>query len=195
MSLTKLPLGRNNSVMMSLFPPRESLVVTSRLETGNSRTFFLWCNFGDVSITAWMYSCNWINTHTGKQCSGSGSVSFEASSIGIYYSEVRITNRILPSSSKNSKKNLYFYCFVTSLWLFNFEDDVNVPSKIRSKKRNKFFFVGVLKVTEERAKSGLVSPRYGSTDPDTYQNVTDPEYCRLVVQLWIQIQNLYVFPR
>jgi hypothetical protein len=40
MSLTKLPLGRNNSVMPSLFPPRESLVVTSRLGTGNSRTFF-----------------------------------------------------------------------------------------------------------------------------------------------------------
>jgi hypothetical protein len=37
MSLTKLPLGRNNSVMTSLFPPRESLVVTSRLGTG---TFF-----------------------------------------------------------------------------------------------------------------------------------------------------------
>jgi hypothetical protein len=43
MTLTKLPLpvlGRNNSVMTSLFPPRESLVVTSRLRTGNSRTFF-----------------------------------------------------------------------------------------------------------------------------------------------------------
>jgi hypothetical protein len=43
MSLTKLPLGRNNSVMTSLFPPRESLVVTSRLGTGNSRSFFLRC--------------------------------------------------------------------------------------------------------------------------------------------------------
>ncbi len=43
MSLTKLPFGRNNSVMTSLFPPRESLVVTSRLGTGNSRTFFLRC--------------------------------------------------------------------------------------------------------------------------------------------------------
>ncbi len=40
MSLAKLPLGRNNSVMTSLFPPRESLVVTSRLGTGNSRSFF-----------------------------------------------------------------------------------------------------------------------------------------------------------
>ncbi len=43
LSVTKLPLGRNNSVMTSLFPPRESLVVTSRLGTGNSRTFFLRC--------------------------------------------------------------------------------------------------------------------------------------------------------
>jgi hypothetical protein len=40
MSLTKLPLGGNNSVMTSLFPPRDSLVVTSRLGTGNSRSFF-----------------------------------------------------------------------------------------------------------------------------------------------------------
>ncbi len=40
MSRSKLPLGRNNSVMTSLFPPRESLVVTSRLGTGNSRTIF-----------------------------------------------------------------------------------------------------------------------------------------------------------
>jgi hypothetical protein len=55
MSLTKLPLGRNNSVMTSLFPPRESLVVTSRLGTGNLRTFF----YGVVSSLG-----NWENaTH------------------------------------------------------------------------------------------------------------------------------------
>ncbi len=51
MSLTKLPLGRNNSVMTSLFPPRESLVVTSPLGTGNSRTFFLRCERLDL---AWL---------------------------------------------------------------------------------------------------------------------------------------------
>jgi hypothetical protein len=45
MSLTKLPLGRNNSVMTSLFPPIESFVVTSRLGTGNFRTFFLRCGY------------------------------------------------------------------------------------------------------------------------------------------------------
>jgi hypothetical protein len=47
MSLTKLSLGRNNSVMTSLFPPRESLVVT-----GNSRTFF----YGVGAIGRGMYS-------------------------------------------------------------------------------------------------------------------------------------------
>ncbi len=51
MSLTKLPLGRNNSVMTSLFPPRESLVVTSRLGTGNSWTFFLRCSGGGYLTT------------------------------------------------------------------------------------------------------------------------------------------------
>jgi hypothetical protein len=40
MSLTKLPLGRNNSVMTSLFPPRESLVVTSRLRRETREPFF-----------------------------------------------------------------------------------------------------------------------------------------------------------
>jgi hypothetical protein len=50
MSLTKLPLGGNNSVMTSLFPPRESLVVTSQLGTGNSRTFFLRCMIEEFEI-------------------------------------------------------------------------------------------------------------------------------------------------
>jgi hypothetical protein len=57
-SLTKLPLGRNNSVMMSLFPPRESLVVTSRLGTGNSRTFFLRCG----SFERCERNSRWIGT-------------------------------------------------------------------------------------------------------------------------------------
>jgi hypothetical protein len=68
-SLNKLPLGRNNSVMTSLFPPRESLAVTSRLGTGNSRTFFYgvvrkrlyWKGFHDFTILPsndhTLYSC------------------------------------------------------------------------------------------------------------------------------------------
>jgi hypothetical protein len=44
-------------------------------------------------------------THEPKQCSESGSVSQRY---------IRIRIRILPSSNKNSKKTLNFYCFVTS---------------------------------------------------------------------------------
>jgi hypothetical protein len=46
---------------------------------------------------------------------GYRSVSFWGPWILICYSEVQIWIRILPLSIKNSKKNLYFYCFVTSL--------------------------------------------------------------------------------
>ncbi len=50
--------------------------------------------------------------------------------------------------------------------------------------KKKIFFVGILKVTDERTGSGSafgsafgsVSQRYGSEDPDPYQNVTDPEH-------------------
>jgi hypothetical protein len=40
--------------------------------------------------------------------------------LGFWASRIRI--RILPSSSKNLRKNLDFYCFVISLWLFIFEE-------------------------------------------------------------------------
>ncbi len=63
MSLTKLPLGRNNSVMTSIFPPRESLVVTSRLGTGNSRTFFLRCMYQEScggSVMALSEKAGWL---------------------------------------------------------------------------------------------------------------------------------------
>jgi hypothetical protein len=40
--------------------------------------------------------------------------------------------QVLPLLSKNFKKNLDLYCFVTSLWLFILKNDVNVPvSRIR----------------------------------------------------------------
>jgi hypothetical protein len=35
--------------------------------------------------------------------------------------------------------------------------------------------VGVLKFTGEKSRN-RIRPRYGSEDPDPYQNVTDPEY-------------------
>jgi hypothetical protein len=54
---------------------------------------------------------------------------------------------ILLWSSKNSKKNLDSYCFVTSLWLFSLNIDVNIASKSNNKQKNfKNFFVAVFKV-------------------------------------------------
>ncbi len=41
---------------------------------------------------------------------------------------------ILISSIKNGKKTLDSYCVVTSLWLFIFKNDVNVPSKSNKQK-------------------------------------------------------------
>jgi hypothetical protein len=52
------------------------------------------------------------------------------------------------------KKNLDFYCFVTSFWLFIFENNVHVPSK-NTMQKNFFlnqFFVGVLKVNDENIR-------------------------------------------
>jgi hypothetical protein len=64
----------------------------------------------------------------------------------------QIQIRILPSSSKNSKKNLDIYCFVTSLWLFIFEEWCNVPSKCNKQKTSKkFFFYAALKITDEKS--------------------------------------------
>ncbi len=67
MSLTKLPLGRNNSVMTSLFPPRESLLVTSRLGTGNSKSYFLRCR----SLRWWVQ--DWLTSMMKKVSVAAGS--------------------------------------------------------------------------------------------------------------------------
>ncbi len=62
---------------------------------------------------------------------------------------------------------------MTSLWLFVI--DVNVPTK-SNKQRNlvkRLFLLASWRSLTKRARS--VSHRYGSEDPDPYQNVTDPE--------------------
>ncbi len=61
--------------------------------------------------------------------------------------------RILLSTSKNNKKNLDSYCFVSYFWLFIFKNDVNAPSKSNKQKifnqKNYYFFAVILKVNEE----------------------------------------------
>ncbi len=56
---------------------------------------------------------------------------------------IRLGIRILPSLNKNIKKNLYFYCFVTSLWLFVFNEWCKCIFKKygnKQKNRENFFF-------------------------------------------------------
>ncbi len=65
---------------------------------------------------------------------------------------VRIWIWILQSFSKNSKKNLYFYCFVSSLWLLSMKDNVNVSSKSNKQKKTWIIFCGFLTVTDEKSR-------------------------------------------
>ena len=82
--------------------------------------------------------------------------------------------RILLSPSKNSKKNIDSYCFVTSLWLYSLKNDVNVPSK--SNKQKNFRLTSWRSLTKITG-SGTNSQRYGSADPDPYQNFMDAQHC------------------
>jgi hypothetical protein len=51
--------------------------------------------------------------------------------------------------------------------------------KVGNKQKNvEIFFVGILKIPDEKSKIRIrsISSRYGSEDPDPYKNVTDPEH-------------------
>jgi hypothetical protein len=77
---------------------------------------------------------------------------------------VRMWIRILPSSSKKFKKNLYFYCIVNSYDLLSSKNDVNIPLEVKSKKTLIFckHLEGFCRKDPEQYP-----------DPDLYQNVTD----------------------
>jgi hypothetical protein len=84
--------------------------------------------------------------------SGSGSISTNP-----------IRLRIFLPSSKNSKKNLVSYCFVTFV---NDVNGVNVPSKSNEQKNLDSFFVDVLKVKDENNRIRLRILIHGSAEPD-----------------------------
>ncbi len=94
-----------------------------------------------------------------------GSICFWASQICIRFRspQVRIRIRILPSSSKISKKNLDFFCFVTSLWFFT-----SPRIRIRLRIRRILIF------------SGFLDPR-----PDTFVRGTDS---RIRIRIRIRIK-------
>ncbi len=78
---------------------------------------FRWRHFAWPSMSLSFHG--WEIKHCFNQCCGSGSESGSTGSTCFWSSWMRI--RILLSLSKNSTKNLDFYCIVTSFWLFIFE--------------------------------------------------------------------------
>ncbi len=78
---------------------------------------------------------------------------------------------------------------------FIFENDVNVALKSNKQNKHNTIFIAVLKVTDEnsRIQSRI---RYGSADPDPYQNVKVPQHWsyekRALLLLWKQFgQQLF----
>ncbi len=71
----------------------------------------------------------------------------------------QVRTRIRPSSSKNSKKSIDLYCFVTSIWLFICEEWCKYTS-----------------VPNPHPDPHVIRcQRYGSEDPDPYH--TDLQHC------------------
>jgi hypothetical protein len=78
-----------------------------------------------------------------------------------------------------SKKNLDFYCFLTSLWFFVYEEWRKCTS-VPDPDPNPYVF-GL-----PGSASWSVSQRYGSENPhpNPYQNLTDPQHCRKHCYQW-----------
>jgi hypothetical protein len=85
--------------------------------------------------------------------------------------------------ANNSKKNLDFYRFMRSLWLFIFEEWCKCTLKSNKNKKTWILFCWHLECPEEkrrirsRIRIPIVNQWYESADPDPYQNVTDPQHC------------------
>ncbi len=74
-----------------------------------------------------------ININLNTTRCGSGSVCFWASRIRILWIQIHL------SSSKNGKKNLDSYCFVTSVWIFIFKKWCKCTFKKYGNKQKKLF--------------------------------------------------------
>jgi hypothetical protein len=92
-----------------------------------------------------------------------------------------------PIIKQNSKKNIDFYCFVTSLWLLSLKNYADGPQKVISKK---YLLTpwrrSLMKITGSGSgsRSESISQRYRSADPhpDPYQNFLYPQHWSLHCQ-------------
>jgi hypothetical protein len=81
---------------------------------------------------------------------------------------------------------------MTFLSLINDVNDVNVPSK-SNKKKNNFLLISwrsLTKIAGSGSASGSISERYGSADPDPYQNFMDPQHWLSTVLVWSTVVGL-----
>ncbi len=106
---------------------------------------------------------------------------------GIRHYFVRI--RILSSTKQKKRKNHHFYFLLLLFDFLSWKTDVNVPSKSKKKKNfeKKFVLLTACQSLTKKAGSGFgsrsVSQLNGSADQDPYpyQNVTDPQHCKTVI--------------
>ncbi len=131
MSLTKLPMGRNNSVMTSLFPPRECLVVTSRLGTGNLRTFFYGVLY---SITVLRYRSSILLNAFKPAYFTSGSFwiqPFRKRSVFVSTSHSALPKNKTPNTFFFCRPSYFFYSVCSSHFFFpNFGRTLHIVSPI-----------------------------------------------------------------
>ncbi len=92
----------------------------------------------------------------------------------------RIRIRIFLSASKNSKKNLDSYCFVTSFRLFIFEKWCKFKSNKQKNILKNCFLLASWRSMTKIAGSGSISQKHESadldSDPNPHQNVMDTEH-------------------
>ncbi len=81
--------------------------------------------------------------------------------------------------AKIVRKNVYIHCFVTSFWLFIFENEMTKIAGSGS---------------ESESGPGSISQRHGSADPDPHQNVMDPQYC-FHLSVVLTLNNEYLLGR
>jgi hypothetical protein len=123
-------------------------------------------------ITATLLLCWERNRMYFRLCSGSRSTSVGSVCFWAFWIRTRIRNLFDPSvNKKKKKKNLDFYCFVPSLWLFIFKEKKRCKCTLTQ-------IFGILKATYEKSRIRICYQRYGSEDPhpDPYQNVAYPEH-------------------
>ncbi len=65
-------------------------------------------------------------------------------------------------------------------------------------KQKNYLLLASWRSITKREESGSVSQRYGSADPDPYQNVTDPKHCFLtyvIIVLYLSLQTRWLLQR